>query len=68
VVVVLQELFMLSVSQEIYTRKVRLFLNRGELFECQYQLLCFNLLVNIDRCVFARFGATPLRQRKYEQF
>jgi hypothetical protein len=49
-VVVQQELFMLSVSQEIYSQKVRLvFQNRGKLFESQYRGWALRLLVNIDR-------------------
>jgi len=52
-VVVLQELFMLPASQEIYSRRVRLvFQNRGKLFEGQYRAWEARLLVNIDRNVF----------------
>ena len=48
--VVLQELFMLSASQEIYSRGVRLvFQNRGKLFDGQYRARAFRLLINIDR-------------------
>jgi len=45
---VLQELFMLSVSQEVYAGETRQFFNRRESFEIQYQTLAFGLLVNID--------------------
>jgi len=64
-VVVLQELFMLSVSQEIYSRRVRLvFKNRGKLFDAQYRAHAFRLLINIDRDVGTSWGgpvgyATP---------
>jgi len=52
VVLVQQELFMLSASQEIYSRRVRLvFQNRGKLFDAQYRALAFRLLINIDRDV-----------------
>jgi hypothetical protein len=41
---------MLSASQEIYSRRVRLvFSNRGKLFEGQYRAWGIRLLVNIDR-------------------
>jgi hypothetical protein len=56
-VVVLQELFMLSVSQEVYAREIRQLFNRPELFEIQYQTMAFGLLINIDRYDFWRFNA-----------
>lgn len=52
----LQGLFMLSVSQEVYSRKVRRSFNRRELFEDQCGPLAFRLLVNIDRSFFYALG------------
>jgi hypothetical protein len=46
-----QELFLLSVSKEVWGRRVRPFCFRGELYESQYQALAVPLLVNIDRGV-----------------
>ena len=47
----LQELFMWSASQEISCRNARQFFPSEKLFESQYQVFCFRLLVNIDRLV-----------------
>jgi hypothetical protein len=47
-VVMLQELFMLSVSQEIYSRKIRRCIGRREWLDVQYPVLNLGLLVNID--------------------
>jgi hypothetical protein len=43
-------------SQEIYSRKTRLFLNRRERFDVEYRVWSVGLLVNIDRSAFLRFG------------
>ncbi len=50
--VVLQELFMLSVSQEIYSRKIRRCIGRREWLDVQYPVLNLGLLVNIDLSCF----------------
>jgi hypothetical protein len=48
---------MLSVSQEIYSQRVRLVVqNRGKLFESQYLACGVRLLVNIDRDIFCALG------------
>ncbi|HEV2400153.1 MAG TPA: hypothetical protein VGS27_24655 [Candidatus Sulfotelmatobacter sp.] len=45
---------MRSASQEIYIRRIRLVVqNGGNLFDAQYRVLAFRLLINIDRDVVA---------------
>jgi hypothetical protein len=44
-------------SQEIYAWKIRRFFNRRELFDVQYQVMAFGLLVNIDRSDLLRVSA-----------
>jgi hypothetical protein len=52
-----REIFMLSASQEIYSRRFRpVFLNRGKLFEGQYGGVAIRMLVNIDRCSLIAHG------------
>ena len=48
---------MLSASQEIYIRRIRLVVqNRGNLLDAQYPSLAFRLLINIDRDVVTTSG------------
>jgi hypothetical protein len=48
---------MLSASQEIYIRRIRLVVqNRRNLFDAQYRALAFRLLINIDRDVVTTSG------------